>query len=60
MLENKTIWQILEEYCADLKYGEINLKITVYQGRGIAFDETSPPIKKYREIKQTLENIGKH
>ncbi len=51
MAESKTIWQILEEYCTDLKYGEITLKITVHQGRGISFEETSPPIRKYKEIK---------
>lgn len=51
MSETKTIWQILEEYCKDLKYGEICLKISVHEGRGVAFEETSPPIKKYREIK---------
>lgn len=48
----KTIWQILEDYCTDLQYGEINLRITVYKGRGVAFEETQPPIKKYREIKK--------
>jgi len=51
MIMEKTIWQILDEYCNDLKYGEINIKITVHQGRGIAFEETSPPIRKYKEIK---------
>ncbi len=48
----KTIWQILEEYCADIKYGEISLKITIFNGRGTAFEETQPPIRKYREIRK--------
>jgi hypothetical protein len=50
----KTIWQILEEYCTDLKYGEINVKIIIHQGRGISFEETQPPIRKYRETKKDL------
>jgi len=50
----KTIWQILEEYCADLKYGEITLKITVHNGRGISFDELRPPVKKYREVRKEI------
>lgn len=48
---DKDIWQILEEYCADLKYGEINIRITVLHGRGVAFEENQPPIRKYREIR---------
>jgi hypothetical protein len=51
MPEIKTIWNILEEYCRDLKFGEISIKIVVHDGRGISFEETTPPIKKYREIK---------
>ena len=50
--EQKTIWQILEEYCTDLQYGEITIKISVHQGRGVAFEEITPPIRKYREIRQ--------
>jgi len=52
MSEIKTIWQILEDYCKDLKYGEISIKIVVHEGRGISFEETTPPIRKYREIKR--------
>lgn len=51
MPETKTIWQILEEYCADLKYGEITIKIIIHDGRGISFEETVPPIRKYKEIR---------
>lgn len=51
MAESKTIWDILKEYCEDLKYGEISIKIVVHEGRGISFEETHPPIKKYKEIK---------
>jgi len=50
MAENKTIWQILEEYGKDLKYAEINIKIIFHDGRGVAFEETQPPVKKYKEI----------
>jgi len=50
MPEPKSVWQVLEEYCNDLKFGEINIKIVVYNGRAIAFDETCPPIRKYKEI----------
>ncbi len=48
---DKDIWQILKDYCADIKYGEINIKITVLHGRGVAFDETQPPVRKFREIR---------
>lgn len=47
----KDIWQILEEYCSDIKYGEIYIKVTVLHGRGVAFDEMQPPIRKFREIR---------
>ena len=48
MSDQKTVWQVLEEYCADLKYGEINIKIIIHNGRAIAFDETQPPVRKYK------------
>ena len=49
MAENKTIWQILEEYGKDLKYAEINIKVTFHDGRGVAFEETQPPVRKFKE-----------
>ena len=55
MVDPKTIWQILEEYCTDLKYGEIHIKIIVHEGKGIAFDETQPPIRRYK-IKYSENN----
>jgi len=48
MADNKTLWQVLEEYCADLKYGEINLKIVVHDGKAISFDETQSPIRRFK------------
>ena len=51
MPEVKTIWQILEEYCAEIKYGEIHIKISIHDGRGTAFEEIQPPVRKFREIK---------
>lgn len=50
----KTLWQVLEEYCVDIKYGEISLKITIHDGRGISAEEIQPPIKKFREIKKDI------
>lgn len=57
MADAKTIWEILEELCADLKYGEMHIKIIVHNGKGIAFDETQPSIRRYKT--QYLENNNK-
>jgi len=51
-MANKEIFQIISDYCQQIKYGEIFLRIKVHQGDPVEIDETQPPLRKFRAEKK--------
>ena len=50
-VEGKT-WEVLAKKCEDIGYGEWEIKLVIFKGKCIGFDQTKEPIIKFREFKE--------
>jgi len=52
-MAHKDIFQVISDYCRQVRFGEIYIKIKVHQGEAVEIEETQPPLRRFR--KETLD-----
>lgn len=52
----KGIVHIIAEYCRQIQYGEVIVRIKIHRGQVREVEEVQPPLKKYR-IEESKENF---